>query len=61
MPSENIDVLPPVPYQEFLSDQIGKMEESVLRGTLTAKQGLNSLADAVDTEVKRRKELGYDR
>lgn len=61
MPSENVDVLPPVPYQEFLSDQIGKMEESVLRGTLTPKEGLKSLSEAVALEVKRRKELGYER
>ena len=59
MPSENIDVLPPVPYQEFLSDQVGKMEESVLRGSLTPEQGLKALAKAVDDEVKRRRDLGY--
>jgi multiple sugar transport system substrate-binding protein len=61
MPSENIEVLPPVPYQEFLADQFTKMEESVLRGTLTPEQGLKELDQAVNAEVKRRKELGYDR
>jgi len=61
MPSKTISVLPPVPYQEFLSDQIGKMEDSALRGTKTPEQALNGLLFAVDHEISRRKELGYDR
>ena len=31
MPSDNVNVLPPVPYQEFLNDQLAKMEDGVLR------------------------------
>jgi len=61
MPSENMEVMPPVPYQQFLSDQITKMEDAALRGTQTPSQALSSLKGAIDVEVRRRKELGYDR
>jgi len=61
MPSENMEVLPPVPYQEFLSDQLTKMEDSVMRGTVSPEAGLKGLAATLDAEIKRRKELGYDR
>ncbi|MDR3690029.1 MAG: ABC transporter substrate-binding protein [Fimbriimonas sp.] len=59
MPSENMEVLPPVPFQQYLSDQIGKMEDSAVRGTLTPKKAIEGLQTAVDQEVSRRKELGY--
>jgi len=56
-----MEVMPPVPYQQFLSDQITKMEDAALRGTQTPSQALSSLKGAIDVEVRRRKELGYDR
>lgn len=59
MPSQNIATLPPVPYQQFLSDQLSKIEENAVRGTLTPSQALDSLKKAVGDEVKRRRELGY--
>jgi multiple sugar transport system substrate-binding protein len=61
MPTENAGVLPPVPFQEYLGDQLAKMEDGVLRGTFTPEQGLHNFAKSIDAEVRRRKELGYDR
>ncbi len=60
MPSENIEVLPPVPYQQFLNDQFAKTEDAALRGTVSAKQALADLKSTLSSETKRRKELGYD-
>lgn len=60
MPSENIDVLPPVAYQTFLLDQIGKAEDSAVRGTVTASQAIDRLAKTIKEEEDRRRRLGYD-
>ena len=60
MPSDNMNVLPPVPYQQFLADQMTKMEDGVMRGTMTPAKALTALSNRIDAEVKRRKELGYD-
>lgn len=61
MPSENIDVLPPVAYQTFLLDQIGKAEDSAVRGTLSGDQAIESLARLIKDEEERRRRLGYGR
>lgn len=61
MPSENIDVLPPVAYQTFLLDQIGKAEDSAVRGTVAASQAIESLSKTIKEEEDRRRRLGYGR
>jgi len=58
MSSDAIQVLPPVPYQQFLNDAIGKMEDAALRGTASPEGALKDLQATVDAEVKRRRELG---
>lgn len=60
MPSENIQPLPPVPYQTFLNDEINRAEDYAVRGTLTPKQAMADLRKRLDHEIKRRKELGYE-
>lgn len=61
MPSENIDVSPPVSFQVFLNDQIARAEDRAVRGTIAPKQAVAELKAAVDKELARRRKLGYDR
>lgn len=58
MSSDAIQTLPPVPYQTFLNDEIGKMEDAALRGTVSPTQALKGLEAKVAAEIKRRKALG---
>jgi multiple sugar transport system substrate-binding protein len=59
LPSDNLEPPPPVPYQAFLSDRIGRTQDRVVRGTLTPRQALAQLAADVAKEQARRRELGY--
>lgn len=60
MPSENLEVLPPVPCQTYLNDRIYRAEDLALRGSKSPKEALAELAKDVAEERRRRKELGYD-
>jgi multiple sugar transport system substrate-binding protein len=58
MPSPAIQVAPPVPFSEFLNDEITKMEDSAERGTMSPKQALETLSAKIEAELSRRRELG---
>lgn len=58
MSSANIQTLPPVPYQQFLGDEIGKMEDIAARGTVSPAQALKDLSNRIEAEVRRRRDLG---
>ncbi|HZH97530.1 MAG TPA: extracellular solute-binding protein, partial [Fimbriimonadaceae bacterium] len=58
LPSEHLHTVPPVPYQVFLMDQIGRIQDKALRGTVTPKEALQELKREVENEVQRRKEQG---
>ena len=58
MASDAMQVLPPVPYQTFLNDEIGKTEDAALRGTLSPAAALRGLQAKIDAELRRRKALG---
>ena len=58
MSSTAMQVLPPVPYQTFLSDELTKTEDAAVRGTLSPADALRSLQRKVNAEVQRRKALG---
>jgi multiple sugar transport system substrate-binding protein len=58
--SPNLQVAPPVAYQVFIQDTIGRVEDLAIRGTLTPEEALKELEEKVAQEQRRRKELGYD-
>ena len=58
MSSPAMQVLPPVPYQTFLNDELTKTEDAAVRGTLSPAAALRDLQRKVDDEVQRRKALG---
>ena len=58
--SDNIETIPPVPYQLFLMDHITTTDDLAGRGTLTPDQALRRLEHDVHAEQTQRKELGYD-
>lgn len=59
MPSENIQPLPPVPYQVFLMDGIKRAEEAAVRGTLSPTAALDKLDADLRQEQARRRTIGY--
>lgn len=58
LPSENIQTAPPVPYQVFLVDMIGRADDFAMRGTKTPRQALEDLEREVEQEVAKRKRFG---
>jgi multiple sugar transport system substrate-binding protein len=60
LPSENMDAMPPVPYQVFFWDRLVQADEAAMRGTLAPEEALERLKLEVDRELASRKELGYD-
>jgi multiple sugar transport system substrate-binding protein len=58
--SENCRPMPPVPYLQFLNDQIGRSEDIAVRGTLSPKAALEKLEFTVQEERRKRKSLGYE-
>ncbi|HEX5324323.1 MAG TPA: ABC transporter substrate-binding protein [Capsulimonadaceae bacterium] len=58
--SENIETVPPVPYQLFLMDQINNADDLAERGAATPQQALSGLTHDTARELGRRKELRYD-
>ena len=57
--SPHLEVYPPVPYQVFLMDQITRVEDLAVRGTLTPEQALQRLKVALEQERTRRRQMGY--
>jgi multiple sugar transport system substrate-binding protein len=57
--SPDIQVAPPVPYQVFINDEIGRNEDLSIRGTVTPKAALEQIDRKVNQERARRRELGY--
>ena len=60
MPSENLQPCPPVAYQVYLMDRIGRADDFATRGTLTPDQAIKTLVKEVNEEIARRKDLGYN-
>jgi len=59
MEGKGMQPLPPVPYQLFLDNRIGNIQDLTMRGTLTPAEGLEKLEEDVERELVRRKELGH--
>ncbi|MBI1333817.1 MAG: extracellular solute-binding protein [Armatimonadetes bacterium] len=51
---------PPIGYLQYYMDQISRVEDQALRGSVTPKQALQQLQTTVDNELRKRKELGFD-
>jgi multiple sugar transport system substrate-binding protein len=60
MPSENLEPSPPVSYQIFLTDRIGRTDDFATRGSLSPEQALKSLEKDIAAEQARRREFHYD-
>ena len=60
IPSENLQVIPPVSVQLYLFDQVFRAYDRAVRGTVSPKAALEELQDRIEQERARRKELGYD-
>lgn len=60
LPSENIEPLPPVPYQVYLMDRIVQADDSAMRGSLSPAAALERLKKEIDRELAVRKEFGYE-
>lgn len=58
--SQNCVAKPSVGYLQYYLDQISRAEDQALRGSATPEQALKSLEANMDTELKKRKELGFD-
>jgi multiple sugar transport system substrate-binding protein len=58
MTSTKMDVLPRVPYQTFLSDEINKMQDAAVLGKTPADQAIPALAEKMKQELERRRSLG---
>ncbi|MCW3058994.1 MAG: family 1 extracellular solute-binding protein [Capsulimonas sp.] len=58
--SPNIITTPPVPYQLYLMDRIGSVDDLAERGSLTPVQALTKLETDTARERARRTGLGYD-
>ncbi|CAN5422181.1 ABC transporter substrate-binding protein [soil metagenome] len=56
----DLQAQPPVPYQVFIGDTVGKLEDQALRGTISPQDAVRQLSESVRHELVRRKELGYD-
>jgi multiple sugar transport system substrate-binding protein len=58
LPSENIVPSPPVPYQVFLNDQIGRVDDYAMRGTKTPEAALRGGQAELNAELARRRRFG---
>lgn len=56
----NCQSKPSVGYLQYYLDQINRIQDQALRGSVTPEQGLKNLESTVNTELKKRKELGFD-
>lgn len=61
LPSPELQAAAPVPYANFLQDQIRRTEDWAMRGTQTPAEALRSLEEAVARELERRTRLGMSR
>ncbi|MCP4641274.1 MAG: ABC transporter substrate-binding protein [bacterium] len=60
LPSEDMQPLPPVPYQVYLFDRIVQNEDSAVRGSVTPEEAIERLKKEIGRELAVRKEFGYD-
>lgn len=60
MPSENMQPVPPVPYQVYLWDRVLFADDSATRGTVSPRAALERLEQEVAREVASRREFGYE-
>ncbi len=61
MPSEHLATVPPVPFQTYLLDRIEAADQAAARGALAPSAALGRLAQEIEQERARRKELGHER
>ncbi len=60
LPSENLQPIPPVPFQVYLFDRITQADEAAVRGSLTPEEALDRLEQEIAREIESRKEFGYE-
>ncbi|MCX7017717.1 MAG: ABC transporter substrate-binding protein [bacterium] len=60
LPSPNLQVAPPVTYQNFFMDRLTQMADRVMRLSQTPEQGLQSFRREIETEQKRTSESGHE-
>jgi len=58
--SENIQPVPPVPYQVYLWDRITRADDSAQRGTLAPQAALERLEKEITQEIAMRRRFGYE-
>lgn len=51
---------PSIGFLQYYMDQISRVEDQALRGSVTPKQALENLETTINSELKKRKELGFD-
>ena len=59
LPSDNIQPMPPVPYQVYLWDRITQADDSAMRGSVTPQGALDRIETEIARELAVRKESGY--
>jgi len=59
LPSDNLQPMPPVPYQVYLWDRITQADDSAMRGSLTPQAALERVESEIARELTVRKESGY--
>jgi ABC-type glycerol-3-phosphate transport system substrate-binding protein len=57
---DNCHPTPRIGFLNYYLDQIRRAEDQALRGSVTPKQALEDLNKTVKTELRKRKELGFD-
>jgi multiple sugar transport system substrate-binding protein len=56
----NCHASPRIGFLQYYLDQFRRAEDKALRGSLTPEQALTELESSVNTEIRKRKELGFD-
>ena len=56
----NCQSKPSIGFLQYYLDQISRNEDQALRGSITPKQALENLESTVQSELRKRKELGFD-
>jgi multiple sugar transport system substrate-binding protein len=57
--SPNMQPIPPVPYQGYLSDRLVQAEQAQGMGSVSSRQALDQLVLEINQELAHRKEFGY--
>ncbi len=58
LPSENLQVYPPVYYQNFFMDRLWQLGQRIIRLIETPEEGIKTFSIEIDREIKRLKEWG---